>query len=153
MIRQHDVINGLLEPVIQGLGYELWGIEVLTPAAGTTLRVYIDRRDSDGIDVEDCEKVSRQIVGVLDVEDPIKGQYTLEVSSPGMDRLLFTEAQFRRYQGETIKVRTTVKVDGRRRFQGKLVAVSGSTIEIEDEQQRYELPLADIERARLVPTF
>lgn len=153
MYRSSQELTALLEPVVTGLGYELWGVELLTPASGLTLRVYIDKAGDDGIDVDDCQRVSHQVAGVLDVEDPIKGHYMLEVSSPGLDRLLFTGPQFQRYLGETIKVRMHGKVEGRRRFQGTLVSVDSSSIVIEDDQQRYRLPLADIERARLVADF
>ena len=153
MYRQGQELTALLEPVVNGLGYELWGIELLTPASGLTLRVYIDRAGDTGVGVDDCQRVSHQVAGVLDVEDPIKGHYMLEVSSPGLDRLLFTGSQFQRYLGETIKVRMHGKIEGRRRFQGTLIAVDSSSITIEDELQRYQLPLDDIERARLVPDF
>ena len=151
MQRQYELLKGLLEPVISGLGYELWGLQLIGSGAGRILRVYIDSTTDAGIVVDDCQKVSHQITGVLDVEDPIKGHYVLEVSSPGLDRILFTSEQFRHYVGEMISVRLHRKIDGRRRFQGKLTAVHTLEIEMEDEMQQYRLPFCDIDMARLVP--
>ncbi len=153
MYQQNETLIGLLEPVITGLGYELWGVELLGSGAGTTLRIYIDSDDEAGIDVEDCQKVSRQITGVLDVEDPIKGHYVLEVSSPGMDRILFKAQQFNRYIGDIIKVQLHRKIDGRRRFKGRLTAVLQSAIELLEDDTAYTLPFQEIDMARLVPQF
>lgn len=153
MYRQNEALTALLEPVIAGLGYDLWGIELLGTGAGTTLRVYIDKPGESGVDVNDCQKVSQQIVGVLDVEDPIREQYVLEVSSPGLDRILFKAHQFRQYVGEIIKVHLHQKVDGRRRIKGKLIAVKDSGIELEDENQQYQVTFHDIDMARLVPNI
>ncbi|MDX1519479.1 MAG: ribosome maturation factor RimP [Gammaproteobacteria bacterium] len=154
MYRQNERLTALLEPVITGLGYELWGIELSgSPGSGTTLRVYIDKPGDAGVDVDDCQKVSQQIVGVLDVEDPIKGHYVLEVSSPGMDRMLFREHQFRNYVGEIIRLQLHQKVEGRRRIKGKLLAVQTSGIEVEDDEHRYHVSYRDIDIARLVPQF
>jgi len=150
MYRQNEALTALLEPVVTGLGFDLWGIELLGSGTGTTLRVYIDKPSDSGVDIDDCQKVSQQIVGVLDVEDPIKGQYVLEVSSPGLDRIFFKDHQFRQYIGEIIKVHLHQKVDGRHRIKGKLIAVNDSGIELEDENQKYQVIFQDIDIARLV---
>lgn len=111
-----DDLQGLLAPVVEALGYQCWGIEFLSQGRHSLLRVYIDH--ADGILIDDCEKVSRQLSGVLDVEDPISDEYTLEVSSPGMDRPLFTLEQFSAHVGEQVKIRLRTPFDGRRNFRG-----------------------------------
>ena len=113
-----EQLQAMLAPVIEALGYECWGIEYISQGRHSLLRVYIDH--SNGILVEDCEKVSRQVSGILDVEDPIPGEYTLEVSSPGMDRPLFTLEQFNAFVGEQVKIRLRSPYEGRRNFQGLL---------------------------------
>lgn len=138
-----------------GLGYALWGIEMVGSGANSILRVYIDNTTEAGVDVDDCQKVSQQIVGVLDVEDPIKGQYVLEVSSPGLDRIIFNDQQFHDFKGETIKLQLREKHEGRRRFKGLLknVAEEAIEVEIEDESKIYTIDFNNIENARLVPKF
>ena len=116
-----EQLQALLAPVVEALGYECWGLEFLSQGRHSLLRVYIDK--ADGILIEDCETVSRQVSGVLDVEDPISGEYTLEVSSPGMDRPLFTLEQFARYVGEQVKIKLRVPFERRRNFQGVLRGV------------------------------
>ena len=155
MKRKNEVLYTLLEPVVTGLGYELWGIEMVGSGANSILRVYIDKATETGVDVDDCQKVSQQIVGVLDVEDPIKGQYALEVSSPGLDRIIFNEQQFQNFKGETIKLQLREKLEGRRRLKGLLkdVAEEAIDVEIEDESKIYTIAFNNIESARLVPEF
>lgn len=109
-------IEQLLAPSITALGFEMWGVLLLSQGRHSVLRVFID--SPDGITVDDCATVSRQLSAVLDVEDPIRGDYTLEVSSPGLDRPLFTPAQVERYCGQTVSVRLRQMVSGRRKFQG-----------------------------------
>ena len=116
-----EQLQAMLAPVVEALGYECWGLEFMSQGRHSLLRIYIDH--ADGILVEDCEKVSRQISGVLDVEDPISTEYTLEVSSPGMDRPLFTLAQFARHVGELVKIKLRSPYEGRRNFQGLLRGV------------------------------
>jgi ribosome maturation factor RimP len=134
------------------MGYEVVGVELAgSGTRGRLLRVYIDRED--GITVDDCAAVSHQLSGVLDVEDPIREHYTLEVSSPGLDRPLFTAAHFERFTGHPVKVRLARLVDKRRKLKGVLQGVRGEAVLIELEGQVLEIPLADIESARLVPEF
>jgi ribosome maturation factor RimP len=139
----------LLEPVVRGLGYELWGVEFDPRQRHPILRVYIEH--PQGITLRDCERVSRQIGSVLDVEDPIPGAYTLEVSSPGLDRPLFTEEQLRRHAGEVVQVRTERKLDDRRRFKGRVRECRDGWLEIEDAEGATRIPLDAIARVRLVP--
>ena len=98
-----EQLQALLAPVVEALGYECWGLEYMSQGRHSLLRIYIDH--ANGVLVEDCEKVSRQVSGVLDVEDPISSEYTLEVSSPGMDRPLFTLELFAKHAGELVKIK------------------------------------------------
>jgi len=140
-----DVIN----PVVTGMGYELVGVEHLGQGKHSILRVYIDH--TDGIAVDDCEQVSRQISALLDVEDPIPGQYSLEVSSPGLDRPLFNKEHFIRFIGSQCKVRLYRLIDGRRRITGVITGTTDDNVIIESEGEALTLPLEMIEKANLVP--
>ena len=144
-------IGEMLEPGIRSMGYELVGVEYQGGSGSGLLRVYID--SEDGISADDCQKVSYLVSGVLDVKDPIKGHYTLEISSPGLDRLLFRPEDFERFAGQLARVRMSHPVDGQRRFKGRLRGLAGDKVVIEQEDQEISLPLDDIEQARLVPEF
>jgi len=145
-------IETLVRGVVEAMGYELVGVEYLTgQPGGNLLRVYIDQ--PEGITLDDCSAVSHQLSGVLDVEDPIPGNYNLEISSPGLDRPLFTPEQFRRYLGQQVNVRLEASLPGRRKYKGKLLAIEGNTIEVEVDGEVYALDLDDIRDARLVPQF
>ena len=145
-------LNQLLEPVVVALGCELWGLEYSPRGKdGSMLRIYIDK--PDGIGVEDCEKVSRQVSSVLDVEDPIKSEYILEVSSPGMDRPLFKLEQFISSVGETASVRLRVAFDGRRNFKGLVKGVEGDEVVLEIDGEEYLLPFELIDKANIIPRF
>ena len=112
MASKQELLEQMVSPVATALGCELWGLEYLTQGRYTTVRIFID--GPNGVSLDDCERVSRQVSSVFDVEDPIDGEYTLEVSSPGMDRPLYKESQYLRYVGETISVRMRIARDGRR---------------------------------------
>ena len=145
-------IGDMLEPGIRSLGYELVGVEYQSGGrGGGLLRVYID--SADGITADDCQKVSYQVSGVLDVEDPIPGHYTLEVSSPGLDRLLFRPADFERFAGQLVKVRLAYPLEGQRRFKGRLAGMRGENVVIEEDELEISLPFDQIEQARLVPEY
>lgn len=145
-------IAELLEPAVRSLGYELVGVEYQTGGkGGGLLRVYID--SEQGISVDDCSKVSYQVSGVLDVKDPIKGQYTLEVSSPGLDRILFKPADFDRYAGQQVKLKMAHPIGGRRNFRGRIVGMQEGNVVIEQQGQQVSLPFEQLEMARLVPEF
>jgi ribosome maturation factor RimP len=146
-----DKLLELLSPEVEALGYELVEVDAPAPGGGGVLRVYIDHED--GIGLEDCERVSHRISGVLDVEDPIHGHYVLEVSSPGLDRPLRTEEHFRRQAGRLVKVVLAPGRPGRRRYKGRLVGATNELIELEVDGERVSLALSDIESARLVPEF
>jgi ribosome maturation factor RimP len=146
-----DTLAGILAPTVRGLGYELLGVEQLGSGGGKIVRLYID--SEAGIGVEDCEKVSRQVSEVLDAEQAIGGEYTLEVSSPGLDRPLFTTAHFMAHVGAVVKVRLRVMVDGRRRLSGKLLDATVDQITIQIGEERINVPYNVIERAQLVPEW
>jgi ribosome maturation factor RimP len=151
MYRQNQALLDLFEPEAAAIGYEILGIELNQSTHGSLLRVYIDKEG--GINVDDCALVSHQLAGLLDVEDPIQGNYDLEVSSPGLDRPLFTLAQLKKVVGQTIKIRLYEKLNGRKRFVGTLNSVNDEDIVINCEDGEYELPFRLIDRASLVPQF
>jgi ribosome maturation factor RimP len=144
-----DELAKLLEPTVERLGYELSDLEARIGGQNGLLRIFIDK--ADGISLDDCEKVSLAVSALLDVEDPLPGQYNLEVSSPGADRTLTKLAHFERFAGETVKVQTRFPIEGRRRFRGTLVSADEQNIVVEVDGLSHELPLATIETARLVP--
>lgn len=150
-MQQLEKLFQMLEPSVSSMGLELVEIELAGSGRQRVLRLYID--SPDGVTVEDCADVSRQVSAVLDVEDPISGHYTLEVSSPGLDRPLVKPADFVRYAGETIKVRLYEPVDGRRKFKGELMEAGDDYIVMNSGGTEYRLAYADMERARLVPKF
>jgi ribosome maturation factor RimP len=146
---QRDTLTALLQPVVEELGYELWELECSPGRGSGFVRLYIDAEA--GITVDDCERVSRAVSEVLDVEDPVAGQYTLEVSSPGLDRPLRTAAHFARFVGATVFVELVQPQDGRRRYLGPLTAAGAETIEIEVDGRRHVLPVAGIRKAHVAP--
>ena len=147
-----EQLTRLFEPVIASLGLELLGVEFVASRGSGLVRAYIDVQDR-AVTVDDCEAVSREISGILDVNDPISGQYTLEVSSPGFDRPLFTPAQFARFIGDSAKVNVNLAINGRRRFQGPIVRVDGDKIVIAQDGVEVPIAHANIEKAKLVPDF
>lgn len=139
----------ILEPTIEGLGYEMTDLEVKLGGKGGVVRIFIDH--AEGIGLADCEKVSMAVSALLDVEDPLPGQYNLEVSSPGLDRKLTKVEHFQRFEGETLKVSMRFPIEGRKRFRGTLVSSDEENIVIEVDGESYSLPMATIDTARLVP--
>ncbi|WP_373092214.1 ribosome maturation factor RimP [Zhongshania sp.] len=144
-------IEELVRPGVEALGYQLWGLDHQSQGRHTLLRVYID--SEEGIGVDDCAKVSHQISGVLDVEDPIAGEYNLEVSSPGMDRPLYTLEQYAQYIGSDISVRLRVPFEGRRKFLGRLTGIEDGDVVLTAEEHEYLLPFDQIDKANVVPRF
>ena len=157
MTDKADEIAALLAPTVESLGLELLGIEYLPAPGGATVRLYIDVPAADAasrsVGIEDCETVSREVSAQLDVADPISGNYTLEVSSPGLDRPLFGAAQFARFVGETAKATLKLPQDGRRRLQGEILRVDGSTIAFAVDNAEVEIDAANIDKAKLVPDW
>lgn len=161
MQRNVQQINEMLRPVVTAMGYELVGVELRT-GRPALLRVYIDRVSGDpaagdpaaGITVDDCERVSHQVGGLLDVEQPISGDYTLEVSSPGLDRPLFEADHYRRFIGERVRLKLALPLDGRRKFSGLLRGLDDAEqVMLDTPQGEVAIPLAQIESARLIPDF
>ena len=150
MPRESTELRKLIEPAVTALGYELVGVEYLHGKNGT-LRVYIDR--PEGISVDDCQAVSYQVSGLLDVEDPIRGQYTLEVSSPGLDRPLFRSQDFERFAGSRVDVRLVAPVDGRRRFKGVLGGLRDGQVVVQMDDEELVVDIEEIDQARLVPDY
>lgn len=162
-----DQLNALLEPVVQSLGYELWELEFAARQGGGLLRLYIDRPVStnsaaaadvgsgleERITLDDCARVSHAVSEVLDAEDPVPGHYTLEVSSPGLDRVLRTPAHFARYVNHRVRVEMTLPVNGRKRFAGRLLEVSEHNIVLEPDEGpgQVSLSIEGLHKARLVP--
>ncbi len=143
-------LETLVRETVESMCYEFVGLELLA-RAGTLLRVYIDKEGGVGID--DCARVSRQLSAVLDVEDPIAGRYSLEVSSPGLDRPLFEKAHFERFAGHRIKLVLVAPLDGQRRYKGVLRGVENDEVVLDLEDEQLVVPLADIASARLIPEF
>ncbi len=146
-----DRLKQLIGRVVEPMGYELVGVEYRRGADSGLLRIYIDREG--GIQLDDCVAVSRQVSAMLDVEDPLKEAYQLEVSSPGVDRPLFVKEHFERFAGSRVRVKLRMKLNGRRRFEGVLQGVQDENVVLEMDDEMEYLPLDQIESARLVPEF
>ena len=151
MNRKENDIAALLAPVVAMEGCEIWGVEYRAQGKRSKLAIYIDR--AEGISVEHCERVSRRVSDVLDVEEVLSSAYTLEVSSPGMDRPLFRPEDYRRFAGSLVKLRLAYPVDGRRKFTGRLRGLDDGNILLELEGAQVSLPLEQVEQARLVPEY
>jgi len=146
-----ETLRAMLEPAVNAVGMELWGLEFLSQGKHSILRLYID--SEAGVTIDNCEAVSHQVSGVLDVEDPISGEYNLEVSSPGMDRPLYTFDQFARYPGELIKVRLQMAVNGKRKFTGRLLQAEQDQLTFEVDGEQLTVSTNQIDKANLVPNF
>ena len=142
-------LTQLFEPVVESMGYELVGVEFQGEGRHGTLRVYIDR--DSGVSLDDCAAISHQLSGILDVEEPIKQAYDLEISSPGIDRPLFKIVDFERYSGQVARVKLLSGLLGRKNFKGQLLGVTDSKwVNIEVDGEQFDLPYADIAKANLV---
>jgi len=149
MYKQNQKLVGLIEPVVSAMGYALLGVEHIKQGRHSLLRIYIDK--FDGITLTDCEKVSHQVTGIFDVEDPIQGTYNLEVSSPGLDRPVFTLAQFAQNTGKMVKLNLGTKLDGRRKLTGRIIEAGTDFVLVECEGTEYRVVADMIDHARLVP--
>lgn len=150
MSKRVEQLTELFAPVVEDLGFVLWGVEYIQ-GRGAVVRVYIDHED--GITVDNCAAVSHEISGVLDVEDPISGEYNLEVSSPGMDRPMFELAQYVDYIGEDVQLKLLAPVSGKRKMTAAIVAVDGETLVVELDGETLRIPYGQVDRARLQPRF
>jgi ribosome maturation factor RimP len=138
--------------VLADLQLECLGIEFSPSQGQSTLRVYLDAEGRE-VTLDDCEAASRELSAMLDVEDPIPGHYLLEVSSPGIDRPLFTATQFAKVVGQEVKVLLKAPLEGRRRLRGKVVSVDGEQLTLEAEGKVFEFAHDDVESARIVPDW
>jgi ribosome maturation factor RimP len=146
-----EKLIALTEPLLAQLGYELVDLEYVPGRAHAVLKVFIDR--PEGVGLEDCERASHELSALLDVEDPVPVGYTLEVSSPGLDRVLRTPAHFQRFVGERIWLELRVPREGRRRYTGRLEALDAEGIELNVDGAMVRVLFADVSRARLAPLW
>ena len=151
MTRKERELEELLAPSIEALGLRIWGIEFKGLGKRSLLRVYID--GDSGVSIDDCERASKLIGGVLDVEDPVGSSYTLEVSSPGLDRVLFKPEQYAESLGEILDVRLSYPFEGRRHFVGRLNGMERDEIAVQIDEDEVVIPLTNVQRARIVPQF
>jgi ribosome maturation factor RimP len=150
-MKQAAKIDGIIQPVIESMSYEYVGCEQLPQKAHSLLRIYIDK--PGGVTIDDCTAVSRQLSGLLDVEEPMKEAYTLEVSSPGIERPLFALAQFKQFVGKQVAVKLYAPLQKRRKLSGVLLQVNDAEIVIEEEDRQYTVPFSAIAKANLVADF
>ncbi len=158
MRRDQAHLWAMFEPVINGMGFDLIEIEHFPNPKHGVLRLYIDRpvdADSEvnGVVIEDCSAVSRQISALIDVEDPISGKFNLEVSSPGLDRPLRRLQDFQRFTGALVKLKTVMPMDGQRNFKGRLLEANEQSVVIETDDEEISLPMSAIDKARIVPEY
>lgn len=151
MSSMHSKIESLISPLIESLGFIYWGLELIMGGQKPTLRVYVETET--GITVDQCGQVSREIGAVLDVANVPEGEYTLEVSSPGLDRILFNLKQCEKYLGHEINVALISPIEGRRRYKGQLVNIQDDSIFVGDEQAQLRIPFHKVKRLRVVPQF
>jgi len=152
MTRKERELEALLGPTIEALGCRVWGIEHMSHGKRATLRIYIE--SAAGVTIDDCERVSKQVSALLDVEDPMGTAYVLEVSSPGLDRVLFKPEQYAERIGEQIDVRLSYPLQGRRRFVGRLNSLEDDEIAVQiGPEEEVVIPLETVQRARVVPQF
>ncbi|OUS31329.1 ribosome maturation factor RimP [Thalassotalea sp. 42_200_T64] len=144
-------LSEMLRPSVEMTGVELLGIEYISAGNNSVLRLYIDHEN--GIDVDNCAEVSRQVSAILDVEDPISTEYSLEVSSPGVDRPLFTKPHFEAVVGETVEVKLGMPLNGRRKFKGLLETVEGDNLVVVVDGEDFDLPISNIDKANLIAKF
>jgi len=144
-------LTELLRPAVEETGKTLLGIEYISAGNNSILRLFIDH--VNGIDVDDCAEVSRQVGAILDVEDPISSEYSLEVSSPGVDKPLFEIEHFQSVIGEIVNVKLSIPLNGRRKFKGPLVAIENNNLIIEVDSIDYELSIGNVDKANLVAKF
>ncbi|MEX0808459.1 MAG: ribosome maturation factor RimP [Dongiaceae bacterium] len=147
-----DRIERLIAPTLDGMGYDLVRVALIGSVGRQTLQIMAERRDRVGMTVEDCADISRAVSAVLDVEDPISSSYTLEVSSPGIDRPLTRLDDFARFAGFEAKVELSAPLEGRKRFRGRIKGVAGESVRIETEDGEADVPFGRIQKAKLVLT-
>ena len=147
-----EKLEQALKPTVESMGFNWWGMEYMPAGRHTLLRIFIEKPDGT-VNSDETYAVCKQISAILDVEDIISSEFRLEVSSPGMDRLLFTPEQFKSYSGEVVQVKTGIAVLGRKRFKGPMQKVTDDGIEVEVDNELYEIPFDLIDKANIVPKF
>ncbi|GAA6172846.1 ribosome maturation factor RimP [Colwellia sp. KU-HH00111] len=148
MAKFEQKLTDMLRPAVEETGKELLGVEFISAGNNSVLRLFIDHEN--GINVDDCAEVSRQVGAILDVEDPISSEYNLEVSSPGIDKPLFEMSHFKAVVGEIVNVKLSMPLNGRRKFKGTLVAIEDNTLIVDVDGIDYELSLSNVDKANLV---
>ena len=151
MRREQTHLWELFEPVVNGMGFDLIEIEHFPNPKHGVLRLYIDKEG--GVTVDDCSAVSHQISALIDVEEPIRGQFNLEISSPGLDRPLRRLQDFQRFTGSMVKLKTMMPLDGQRNFKGRMLEVNEEVLVLETDTEEISLPMNAIEKARIVPEY
>ena len=151
MATLEQTLQDLLQGPVEDLGCELWGIECQRAGRFLTVRLFIDKEG--GVTIDDCADVSRQVSAILDVEDPIADKYNLEVSSPGLDRPLFTLAQFERYVGQEVALHLRIAVGDRRKWQGELAKVENDTLTLLVDNQPHSFVFGNVQKAHLIAKF
>lgn len=144
-----STIEDYIRPVVEDMGYELWGCQYLANGRYPLLRVYIDK--SDGIGIEDCEQASRRISSMLDVEDPISGNYNLEVSSPGIPRPLFYSQHFQLYVGEQVEIKLIKSIADKRKFVGRILSADADTLFLDVDGEEHSFLFSNVVKAILIP--
>ena len=148
MAKFEQKLTDMLRPAVEETGKELLGVEFISAGNNSVLRLFVDHEN--GINVDDCAEVSRQVGAILDVEDPISSEYNLEVSSPGVDRPLFELSHFQKVIGEIVNVKLSMPLNGRRKFKGLLTAIENDTLIVEVDSIDYELVINNVDKANLV---
>ncbi|WP_286232892.1 ribosome maturation factor RimP [Thalassotalea sediminis] len=151
MAKFEDKLTEMLRPAVEAVGKELLGVEFVSAGKHSVLRVFIDHEN--GINVDDCAEVSHSVGAILDVEDPISTEYSLEVSSPGLDRPLFSLAHYQEIIGETINIKLSMPLNGRRKFKGVLETIENDTLVVVVDGESYEIIFSNIDKGNLVPKF
>ena len=146
-----QILNELLQPLVEDLGFEFIGLEYNPNPKHSVLRIYIDHEN--GVGIQDCETVSRETAALLDVKDPIRSHYNLEVSSPGLDRPLFTPAHYSEFTGYEVQINMYAPQDGRRKFSGPILSAGESSVNIEQDGSEVTLQYDNIAKARLIPDY
>lgn len=146
-----DTLAEMIRPEVENLGYELWGLT--SPASGKkrVVRIYVDA--PDGVNIDQCAEVSRQVALMLEVEDVIPGAFNLEVSSPGLERRFFTPEQMAKYIGKNVGVNLNEHFEGRKKFKGELIKVDGDTITVNVDNENFDFDWISIKDTRLVHKF
>lgn len=147
----HSKIESIVAPLVESLGYIFWGLELIMGGQKPTLRLFVET--DSGINIDQCGEVSREVGAALDVANVPEGEYTLEVSSPGIDRILFSLAQCKKYIGDEVTVALTTSIEGRRRYKGILCEVQDDAVLIGEGNAQLRIPFHKVKRMRIVPQF